>query len=75
MIQSFNLTHVLLYDRYISKRRQGKWFNFGNLVSGAIQDAAIRMEFQVKHSLTFLLLWLVCTLNADIFWKHHVAPE
>lgn len=71
MIQSFNLTHILLYGRYFCKRQQGKPFKVTNLVSGAMQDAAIRIEFQVRHCSTFC----ISTLNADIFWKHNVAPE
>lgn len=68
MIQSFNLIRVLLYGRYFRKRRQGKRFNVGNLVSGVMQDAAIRMEFQVRDCSTCC----VSTLNTDIFWKNNV---
>lgn len=71
MIQSFNLTCVLLYGCYFRKRQQGKWFNVENLVSGVMRDAAIRMELQVRHC------WTCCVsiFYADIFWKHNKATE
>lgn len=61
MIQSFNLTRVLLYGRYLRKKPPRETFLCWNSVSGTMQDAAIMMEFVVRPCCS-------STLNTNILW-------